>query len=61
VNWEDVWEVKEGLVVRELGRRMVAEQWSMGQEPLVKEWRVTSRESTACARVFKKSIAPEHS
>jgi hypothetical protein len=59
VNWEDEWEEEEGLVVGELGRRMVAEGWSMGEEALVKERRVTGRESTALAWVSKNSIAPE--
>jgi len=61
VNWEDEWEEEEGLVVGELGRRMVAEEWSMGEEALVKERRVTGRESTALAWVSKNRIAPEHS
>ena len=26
VNWEDEWEEEKGLVVRELGRRMVTEE-----------------------------------
>jgi len=26
VNWDDEWEEEKGLVVRELGRRMVAEE-----------------------------------
>ena len=59
VNWEDEWEEEEELVVGELGRRMVAEGWSMGEEALVKERRVTGRESTALAWVSKNSIAPE--
>jgi hypothetical protein len=59
VNWEDEWEEEEGLVVGELGRRMVAEGWSMGEEALVKERRVTGRESTALVWVSTNSIAPE--
>jgi len=49
MNWEDQWEEEEGLVVGDLGRRMVAEQWSMGEVALVKERRVTRRESTVFA------------
>jgi len=59
VNWEDEWEEEEGLVVGEMGRRMVADEWSMGEEALVKERRVTGRESTAFAWVSEHSIAPE--
>jgi hypothetical protein len=59
VNWEDEWEEEEGLVVGELGRRMVAEGWSMGEEALVKKRRVTGSESMALAWVSKNSIAPE--
>jgi hypothetical protein len=59
VNWEDEWEEEEGLVVGDLGRRMVAEGWSMGEEALVKERRVTGRESMALVWVSKNSIAPE--
>ena len=59
VNWEDEWEEEEGLVVGELGRRMVAEQWSMGEVALVKEMSVTRTESTAFAQVSINSIAPE--
>jgi len=61
VNWEDEWEEEEGLVVEEVGRRMVAEECSMGEEALVKERRVTGRESTAFALVSKHCNAPEHS
>ena len=43
----------------ELGRRMVAIQWSMGEETLVIERRVTVRESTTFAWVSKNSIVPE--
>ena len=28
-NWEDEWEEEEGLIVSELGRKLVAEEWSM--------------------------------
>jgi len=59
VNWDEEWEEEEGLVVGELGRRMVAEGWSMGEEALVKDRRVTGRESTALAWVSTNSIAPE--
>jgi hypothetical protein len=59
VNREDVWEEEDGLVVGELGRRMVAEEWSMGEEALAKERRVTRRESTTFARGSKNSIAPD--
>jgi len=41
VNWEDEWEEEKELVVGELGRRMVADGWSMGEEAVVKERRVT--------------------
>jgi len=59
VNWEDEWEGEAGLAVGDSGRRMVAEEWSMGEEALVKEWSVTARESMAFAWVSKNSIAPE--
>jgi hypothetical protein len=59
LNWEDEWEEEEGLVVGELGRRMVVEGWSMGDEAPVKERRVTGRESTAVAWVSTNRIAPE--
>jgi hypothetical protein len=59
VNWKDEWEEEEGLVVGELGRRMVVEEWSMGEEAVVKEWWVTGREPMACAWVSKNGIAPE--
>jgi hypothetical protein len=59
VNWEDEWEEEEGLLVREVGRRMVAEEWSMGEEALVKERKVTGRESMAFSWVSGNSIAPE--
>jgi hypothetical protein len=51
MNWEYEWEEEEGLVAGEMGSRMVAEEWSMGEEALVKERRVTGRESTAFALV----------
>jgi len=35
MDWNDTCEEEEGLVVGELGRRMVAEEWSMGEESLV--------------------------
>jgi len=59
MNWENQWEEEEGLVVREMGRRMVADLCSMGKEAMVKERRVTGRESTAFALVSKNCIAPE--
>ena len=59
MNWEDEWEEEEGLVVGELGGRMVAERWLMREEALVEERRVTGRESTALAWGSKNSIAPE--
>ena len=59
MNSEDEQEEEKGLVVGELGRWMVAEEWSMGEEALVKERRVTGRESMAFAWVSKNSIAPE--
>jgi hypothetical protein len=37
VNWEDEWEEEEGLVVGEMVRRMVTEEWLMGEEALLKE------------------------
>jgi len=59
VNWEDEWEEEEGLVVGELDRRMVEAGWSMGEEALVKERRVTGRESAAFACVPENLIPPE--
>jgi len=59
VNWEDEWEEEEGLVVGELGRRMGAEEWSMEGEALVKESKVTGRQSMAVAWVPKNSIPPK--
>jgi len=58
-NWEDKWEEEEGLVVGELGRKMVADEWLMGEQALVKERRVTGRESTTFVWVSKNSIALE--
>ena len=49
MNWEDECEAEEELVVRELGRGMVAEEWSMGEVTLVKERRVSRREFTTLA------------
>jgi len=51
--------VEDRLEVREMGRRMVTEEWSMAEEALVKERRVTRRESTDIAWVSKNSIATE--
>jgi len=59
VDLEDEWEEEEGLIVRQLGRRMVAEEWSMGGDTMVKERRVTGKESTIFAWVSKNSIALE--
>jgi len=53
MNWEDNWEEKEGLVVRELGRRIAPEEWLMGKEGEVKERMVNGRESTNFAWVLK--------
>jgi len=58
-NWEDEWEEEEGLVIGDLDRRMVAGERSIGEEALVKEWRVTRIESTALAWVSQNCIAPE--
>ena len=58
-NQQDEWEEEEGLVAGELGRRMVAEEWSMGEEPRLKQRRVTRRESTTFASVSKNSIPLE--
>jgi hypothetical protein len=38
---------------------MVTEEWSMEEEALVKESRVTGRESTTLVWVSKNSMAPE--
>jgi hypothetical protein len=43
----DEWDEGEELVVGDLDSKMVADEWSMGEEGLVKESRVTGRESTA--------------
>jgi hypothetical protein len=43
IYWEDEWEEVEGPVVRDWGTRMVAEEWSIGVQGLVKERRVTGR------------------
>jgi len=59
MNWVDGWEEEQGLVVRELGRRIVAEQWLMGVEALVNERKGTGRESTVVAWVSIDSIAPK--
>jgi len=55
VNWEDEWKEVEGLVVAELGRTMVTGEWSMGEDRLVKNRRVTGRESTTVALVTENS------
>jgi hypothetical protein len=61
MNWEDEWEQKEGLVVRELGMRVVTEMWSMGGGAWVKEWKLTMIESTTTAWCSKNKVAQEHS
>jgi hypothetical protein len=40
MNWEGECIEEEELVVGELDRRMVAEEWSMGREDVVKQRRV---------------------
>jgi hypothetical protein len=57
VHWEDEWGVEERLVLSELGRKIVAEEWSVGKEAPLKDRRVTRRESTAFGWVSKNSIA----
>lgn len=59
VNWEDQCEVEGGLVVRELGRRMVTEEWSMGEVAMVKESKVARREPTTSAWLSKNNISLE--
>jgi hypothetical protein len=59
VKWNDEWEEQGGLVVGDLGNRMVGEQWSIGEETLVNERKVPRRESTALAWVSKNRIVPE--
>jgi hypothetical protein len=61
VNWEDECEEEEGLVVRELRRRMAAEMWLIEEEVLVNERRATRRESTTFAWGSKHRIAPKQS
>jgi hypothetical protein len=48
VNLEDKWEDK-GLIVREFGLTLVAEECSIGEEALAKDKRVTRTKSTAFA------------
>jgi len=57
VNCEVECEEYNRLVVGELGRRMVAEEWSMAEETQVKNRRVTGRKSTTFAWVSKNIIA----
>ena len=59
VNWEDEGKEEEGLVVGELGTRVLAEQWSMGEAALVQYRMVTGRESMTYMWVPKNSIASE--
>ena len=59
VNLENECEDQEELVVGELGRRMVAEEWSMGEEAMAKVWRVTRQESMTFVWGSKNSIALE--
>jgi len=54
MNCEDEWDNEGGLVVGELERRTVTEECSMGEQALVKERRVTGRESMTFAWVSKK-------
>jgi hypothetical protein len=58
VHWKNKWEEEEGLIVRELDRRMVAEEWLVGEEDMMKGRRVTGRESATYISVSKYSIAP---
>jgi len=50
VNWKDEWKEDEGLVVGELDRRMVAEEWSMGEGAVVKwqSWQAEGLSKTLC-------------
>jgi hypothetical protein len=57
----DAWDEGEELVVGNLGSKMVADEWSMGEEGLVNERRVTGRKSTAFVQVCNNTITPEHS
>jgi len=59
VNWEAVWAEEEGLLVGELDSWMVADEWSMGEEALLEERRVTRRESMTFVWVCNNSIAPD--
>jgi hypothetical protein len=59
VNWEVEWGEEEELVVGVLGRRMVAEEWTMETAVLVKDRRVGGREFTAFVWVSQSSIALE--
>jgi hypothetical protein len=57
----DEWDEGEELVVGDVGSKMVADEWLMGEEGLVKERRVTGGESTAFVRVCNNTITPEYS
>ena len=59
LNWNDEWEQEEGLVVRELGRRMLPEEWSIREEAPVKDRRLTGTEFTTFGCGSKNTIAPE--
>jgi len=59
VNWEEEWQDKEGQLVGVLGKRIVAEEWSMGEDALVKESRLTRRESTTFVQDFENTISLE--
>jgi hypothetical protein len=58
VNLEDEWEDK-GLIVREFGLTLVAEEYSIGEEALAKDKRVTRTESTTFAWGSKIRLSPE--
>lgn len=59
VNWENEWAEEKGLLVRVLGRRKVAAEWSMGEEDLVIKRKVAGRASTMFTLCSKHRIAPE--
>jgi hypothetical protein len=59
INWENAWQEDKGLVVRELGTRIITGEWLTGDEALVKERRVTGREFMTFASGSKDSIALE--
>jgi len=59
IRWEVKWEEEEGPIVSEMGSRIVTQQWSMGEQAMVNERRVTVGESTILIFIAKGSIAPE--